>query len=153
MKKNLCLMTFGLIFCLVQLSCTTEDNPAHVTDTFDASKYALVDLHLHLNGSLSAEEVIELGRIAGDTSVPQDPEVVESMISCPETVESLAQYLQCTKLPSSLNQSRAALIYSVSSIIKRLDKAGLIYIELRFAPSHHLKGDMKTQEDAVLATA
>lgn len=141
-----------LSFGLVLISCSNEDNSSSsTTDTFDAKKYALVDLHLHLNGSLSPEEVIEMGRIAGDTTVPLDPKEVEKMISCPETVESLAQYLQCTKLPSSLNQSREALIYSVSSIIKRLDKAGLIYIEIRFAPSHHLKGTLKTQEEAVLA--
>ena len=55
-------MVLILSFGLVLISCSNEDNSSSsTTDTFDAKKYALVDLHLHLNGSLSPEEVIEMG--------------------------------------------------------------------------------------------
>ena len=141
-------LLLGVVLSLC--ACSNNDNESD-SNPFDAKKYALVDLHLHLNGSLSPEEVIEMCKMDGRTDVPDDPAEVLKMISCPETVESLAEYLQCTKLPSSVNQTREALIYSVSSIIKRLDKDGLIYIELRYAPSHHLKKTLATQEEAVLA--
>ena len=148
MTKHFLFVAAALVAMLT--SCSSDDDNSSSKD-FDAKKYALVDLHLHLNGSLSPEEVIEMCKMDGRTDVPDDPDEVLKMISCPETVESLADYLKCTQLPSSVNQTRESLIYSVSSIIKRLDKAGLIYIEIRYAPSHHLKKTLATQEEAVLA--
>ena len=53
-------LLLAMVFCSGGLftGCTTDNADSPVSDEFDAKKYALVDLHLHLDGSLSVDDVI-----------------------------------------------------------------------------------------------
>ena len=105
----------------------------------------MIDLHLHLDGSLSIEDFKYLAERNGVDLGDNFPENVY----VPEDCKSLEEYLTRFDLPCSLLQDEFSIAYATKSLVERLYNAGYIYAEIRFAPQlHTLKG--MTQEDAVL---
>ena len=108
-----------------------------------------IDLHLHIDGSVRPETVYELSRKYN----------IE-----PECTMSLAEITRSMQIPEGefdpdfltfnpplrVMQNAEGLTRITRELVERLEKEGLIYAELRFAPQYHLNGDM-SQEDAVLA--
>ena len=111
----------------------------------------MVDLHLHLDGSLTAEDAMRLAEIAG-VSVPDDMELLERALKVSESCSSLSEYLEKFDLPLSLLQSEQAIAYAVRSLIERLEGEGLLYAEIRFAPMLHTKGGVSYREVVKTAT-
>ena len=105
----------------------------------------MIDLHLHLDGSLSEEDVLYLAKLS-DVTLPNN---WQEFMHCPKDATSLVDYLRCFDLPLSIMQVKGSLAYAVKSLIHRLHFLGLIYAEIRFAPQLHLKGGM-SQEEVVL---
>ena len=132
------------------IACSNDDKDTPSPESFDAKKYALVDLHLHLDGSLSVDDAIHMAAIEG-VSIPSDRNEVKKLLVCPDDCESLNDYLKCFDLPVSIMQSRETIAYSVSSLVKRLYDQGLIYAEIRYAPQLHLQKGM-TQDEVVAAS-
>lgn len=106
----------------------------------------MIDLHLHLDGSLSPEVVKELARLQ-NFPLPQD---LEAALTVPTNCQSLNDYLRCFELPVALLQSGEALTLAVQDLVSRLKAQGLLYAELRFAPSQHTRKGL-TQAQAVEA--
>ena len=80
------------------ISCSNNDNvtpaPTPVLESFDASKYALTDLHLHLDGSLSLDDAIHMAAIEG-VDIPSGRNEIKKLLVCPDNCESLNDYLKC----------------------------------------------------------
>ncbi|WP_150538324.1 adenosine deaminase [Actinobacillus vicugnae] len=114
------------------------------------AKYGVIDLHLHLDGSLSPEWMIEWATKQQIQLPSTDPQKLLSFISVPQDCSDLNQYLGCFELPISLLQTPEALASSVVNLLQRLDKMGLLYVEIRFAPQLHTQQEMN-QEQVVLA--
>ncbi len=93
----------------------------------------MIDLHLHLDGSLSKQDFIHLATIQ-NIKLPFD---YEKLMSVDNDCKSLEQYLTCFDLPLSLLQTKEAISYAFYSLVNRLYKKGYIYVEIRFAPSLH----------------
>ena len=108
----------------------------------------MIDLHLHLDGSLSAGLVSRLGREQG-LDLPQG-EALERLLQAPEDCRSLEEYLRCFRLPGELLQSGEALEAAARDLTQRLAAQGLLYGEIRFAPQLHTKRGL-TQAQAVEA--
>ncbi|MGI6255397.1 MAG: adenosine deaminase [Acutalibacter sp.] len=106
----------------------------------------MIDLHLHLDGSLSPQLVGELARLQ-NLSLPED---LETALTVPTDCSSLNDYLRCFDLPVALLQSGEALTLAVRDLSSRLEEQGLLYAELRFAPSQHTRQGL-TQAQAVEA--
>lgn len=106
----------------------------------------MIDLHLHLDGSLSIADfnyLSERKHIYLGDNFPEN-------IYVPNDCKSLEEYLTRFDLPCSLLQDEFSIAYAVSSLVNRLYAAGYIYAEIRFAPQlHTLKG--MSQEDVVIA--
>lgn len=106
----------------------------------------MIDLHLHLDGSLSIEDfnyLAERNHIYLGDNFPEN-------VYVPNGCKSLEEYLTRFDLPCSLLQDEFSIAYVVSSLVNRLYKDGYIYAEIRFAPQlHTLKG--MSQENAVIA--
>ena len=106
----------------------------------------MIDLHLHLDGSLSIEDfkyLSERNHIYLGDNFPEN-------IYVPEGCKSLEEYLTRFDLPCSLLQDEFSIAYAVTSLVNRLYEAGYIYAEIRFAPQlHTLKG--MSQENAVIS--
>ena len=106
----------------------------------------MIDLHLHLDGSLSLDDFRYLAARNGVDLGEDFPKNVY----VPEGCKSLEEYLTRFNLPCSLLQDEFSIAYVVHSLVDRLYNDGYIYAEIRFAPQlHTLKG--MSQRDAVIA--
>lgn len=122
------------------------------TSLIDASKYALVDLHLHLDGSLTPEDILTMARLGGnsDELPTKDTTELQKLLTCPPDTDNLVDYLKCFDLTISVMQSKESIAYSAYSLVRRLAAQGLIYSEIRFAPQQHVYRGL-TQEEVVAA--
>ena len=107
----------------------------------------MIDLHLHLDGSLAPALVRELAQTQG---LPLPAGSLEEALSAPADCQSLNDYLRCFDLPVAVLQTRQALTQSVQELTSRLQGQGLLYAELRFAPSQHTRQGL-TQRQVVEA--
>ena len=97
----------------------------------------MIDLHLHLDGSLSPEDI---RHIASLTNVPlptDDPDELRSLLCAPADCTDLADYLRRFDLPLSVLQTAEAIEEAVVRLMNRLTSEGLCYAEIRFAPQLH----------------
>lgn len=114
-----------------------------------AEQYALIDLHLHLDGSLSLESVKELAAIQNIDLSDSDEKLLKKL-QVDEDCRDLNQYLEKFDFPLSLLQTKEAIAMAVYNLGNELKKQGLIYGEIRFAPQLHMQNGL-TQEEVVKA--
>lgn len=105
----------------------------------------MIDLHLHLDGSLSVQDVLTLAQ-RQNIPLPDDGEALRKRMTVPPGCKTLDEYLSCFDLPLSVLQTAQALSDSVYSLIQRLEQDGLFYAEIRFAPQLHMQKGMKMEE-------
>ena len=107
----------------------------------------MIDLHLHLDGSLSEQDFINLSKQYNVDLGKDFPNNIYVPSDCP----SLEEYLKRFDLPLLLLQTKEALIYSTYSLVKRLHELGYIYAEIRFAPQLHTQKGLSQLEAAKAA--
>lgn len=115
-----------------------------------ARKYALIELHQHLDGSLTPSDVRAMAALSGIELPEMDEATLQTRLSCPEGCKDLNDYLSCFDLPLLVMQRAEAISYAVSAVVGRLADQGLVYGEIRFAPQLHLNQGL-TQEAVVQA--
>lgn len=104
----------------------------------------MIDIHLHLDGSMSVEDYVELALNYGvdlGKGFPNDIYVTNNCLS-------LAMYLTRFDKPVKLLQCKDAIRFAVKSLIYRLSFMGYIYAEIRFAPLLHTQKGMTQLEAA-----
>lgn len=106
----------------------------------------MIDLHLHLDGSLSINTVINLAKIQGISLPSEKPEELKTYLAAGEKTSSLNEYLRCFDLPLKLLQSETAVEYAVYELMRELDSQGIIYSEIRFAPQLHTENGCTQQK-------
>ena len=104
----------------------------------------MIDLHLHLDGSLSIEDCQYLSRLEGVDLGNDFP----TNLYVPDDCPSLEEYLTKFELPLKLLQSKKAIEYATYSLTNRLAKMGYIYAEIRYAPLLHLQKGLTQLEVA-----
>ena len=109
----------------------------------------LIDLHLHLDGSLSVASVRELAAMQGIVVPADDRELLKTLQVSPDC-RDLNEYLEKFAFPCSLMQTPAAITKAVSNLCRELAAQGLLYAEIRFAPQFHT-GQGLTQTEVVQA--
>ena len=113
----------------------------------DTSHPAWIDLHLHLDGSISlktARKLAGMQRIA----LPEDSDVLREQMSVMDGCRDLNDYLDRFQLPCSLLRIREALYLCTYELLDELYEQGLRYAEIRFAPQNS-STELLTQKDAV----
>ena len=106
----------------------------------------LIDLHLHLDGSLPVSSVKKILAKEGKTMSDQE---LKERLSVGEDCQNLAEYLDKFNFPLELMQSTENLRLLTCDLLKDLRSQGLVYAEIRFAPQQHTK--TLTQAEAVQA--
>ena len=114
----------------------------------DYKKYAIVDLHLHLDGSLSAKAIIEVARKEGIKLPTENEEELNKYLMVPENCQSLNEYLERFALPNLVLQTKFGLETCTLDLLKRLADDGLKYVEIRMAPQLSTAKGL-TQEEVV----
>ena len=108
-----------------------------------------IDLHLHIDGSARPETVYELSRKYNiEPECSRTLEEIRRSMMIPEG-EYDPDFLTFAP-PLRVMQTPEGIRRITMELVERLEREGLIYAELRFAPQYHLEGGM-TQEDAVRA--
>lgn len=114
----------------------------------NAKKYALIDLHLHLDGSMSLQCARSLAKKQGIT-LPDDNELLNKL-RVSEDCQDLNEYLERFDLPLSLLQTYDAVKEATARLCDELAESGLVYAEIRFAPQLHMQKGL-TQKEVVEA--
>ena len=110
----------------------------------------MIDLHCHLDGAITVLAAKKLAEIQNIRLPFENDEELESLLSVPESCESLTEFLKCFALPLTLLQTKEGITEAVKLILDEKAEEGMKYIELRFAPQLHCERGL-SQEDAVLA--
>ncbi|MBL6537280.1 adenosine deaminase [Streptococcus suis] len=99
----------------------------------ELNQLAKVELHCHLDGSLSLEVVRQLAGLA-KIDLPQSDQELQGCLQAPENVESLNDYLKVFSFVRPLLQTREALSLAAYDVARQAAQDGVIYLEVRFAP-------------------
>lgn len=116
---------------------------------YDVQKKCLIDLHLHLDGSISLNSARELAAIE-EIELPVGDKDLMQCLTVSKDCRNLNDYLEKFALPCSLLQSKESISKAVYNLCKELMEEGYIYAEIRFAPQLSCKKGL-TQEEVVLA--
>ncbi len=111
-------------------------------------KNGFIDLHVHLDGSLSFDMARELANIQG-MEIKSEKELKKLMVA-PKDCRDLNDYLTKFDYPLKLLQTEKAITYSVYELLKIQKLQGLVYSEIRFAPQLHTRKSL-SQEQIVAA--
>lgn len=114
------------------------------------SSCALIDLHVHLDGSIPLSAATQLAEEAGlDFSLAE----LQEKMQVPAHCQDLNQYLATFELPLKLMQSAQGIRTVAKAFHEQLDTEGILYAEPRFAPGSLTAGGLSQQEvlEAALA--
>ena len=111
-------------------------------------KYAIADIHLHLDGSLSPKAVIDVAKKENIELPTYDEKELVNYLQAPEKCESLNELLKRFELPNLVLQSKYGLRYCTLDLLKRISDDGVKYAEIRMAPQLSTAKGL-SQEDVV----
>lgn len=97
-----------------------------------------VELHVHLDGSIRITTAIEI--------LGKSEEWVKENLIAPITCNDLNEYLTKFLIPVQILQTEENLIRVSRELAEDLEKDGVIYAEVRFAPMQHTKKGLTPDE-------
>lgn len=109
----------------------------------------MIDLHLHLDGSINPKNIAVMAQMSSIPLELTEEEAKQQMMISPDCI-SLKEYLEKFNLPLRLLQTKECLEYAVYELIHDLHLQGLCYAEIRFAPQLHTQNGL-SQDDVVQA--
>ena len=109
----------------------------------------LMDLHIHLDGSLSLNSAKHLAEIQ-NIILPDNDFDLKNLLSVSNDCKDLNEYLEKFDFPVKLLQTREAIEFAFHNLADELAAQGLMYAEIRFAPQKHTLNGL-SQRDVVSA--
>lgn len=104
-----------------------------------------VELHCHLDGSLSLDTVRTLALMSG-VLVPSKDSELRELLQVGKDCKSLVEYLEKFSLPLACLQTKETLEYAAYSLMKDAMKENVMYMEVRFAPRSCTRGGLSCKE-------
>ena len=111
----------------------------------------MIDLHLHLDGSLTPEDIITLADMQGVELPTRDIKELKKYLVFDEAERTLTHYLTYFDLPIMVMQTKETISKSVELLVSRLARLGMVYAEIRFAPLLHTRQGLSIEEVVVSA--
>lgn len=109
------------------------------------------ELHCHLDGSIRPETLIKIAQ-AQHLPIETDSNKLRSLMQAPDNCEHLVDYLQCFDYVRPYLQTELALEMAAYDVMEQAYEDGVVYLELRFAPSLSLDQSL-TVEQTIRAVA
>jgi len=106
-----------------------------VTAAPDFTLKPKVELHLHLDCSLTRTALHRLGNPIGEAEFRR-------LYTAPERCDSLMDYLRAIGPSCEALQTAPALTIAMDELLRALAADGVIYAEIRFAPHTHQRGGL-----------
>lgn len=94
----------------------------------------MIELHLHLDGSLRPQTVWELAKEQKIKLPFQSVEEVKDKMEVPKDCKTLPEYLERFELPLLVLQQEEALERVTYELVEDLENLSVTYAEIRFAP-------------------
>jgi len=115
-------------------------------------KLPKTDLHVHLDGSLRAQTLIELAEAQKVELPTSDPDELKKFVCCGDECKSLVDYLKAFDLTLSVMQDKAAIKRIAFELAEDAAAENIRYMEVRYSPVLHTKKGLSLTEinDAVL---
>ena len=104
-------------------------------------KLPKIELHCHLDGSISMATIRRLAQDAG-IELPVSDEALRQKITAPQDAESLMDYLAPFDFVLPMLQTEAALELAAYDILEQAQQDNIRYMEIRFAPTLHTADDL-----------
>lgn len=111
------------------------------------------DLHVHLDGSLRLDTILDLAR-KGDIELPaMEPEALARAMHLGENTGSLVEYLKAFDVTLRVLQTQDALHRAAYELAHDAARENVRYMEVRYAPMLHTRGGLSLTRvvEAVLA--
>lgn len=108
-------------------------------------KKGYTDLHLHLDGSLSADAVRKLAEMQ-NMELPSSDQALKQQLQVDSDCQSLTDYLKCFDYALTFLQTEPAIEESVYLLLQECKQLGLAYVEVRFAPQLHLQKGLSQRQ-------
>lgn len=103
----------------------------------------LAELHLHLDGALSIDNCKKIAEIQ-NIDIPGDVEISNMMIA--KDCHDLKEFLTKFEFPLSLLQTKEGIMNAIKNLQDELLEQGILYAEIRFAPSLHTRKGLSQEE-------
>lgn len=115
-------------------------------------KLPKTDLHVHLDGSLRLDTVLDLARTNKVKLPTTDPGELFRLLYAGDVCNSLDDYLKAFDITLSVMQTEESLERSAYELAEDAWNEGVRYIEVRYAPMLHLRGGLSLTQvvEAVL---
>lgn len=107
----------------------------------------MIDLHLHLDGSIPVHTARKLAQMQSIT-IPEDDAQLKAQMSLTPDCRNLNDYLHRFAFALSLLQTREALTLCTADLLDVLHEQGLEYAEIRFAPQRSNRKGLSQYEAA-----
>jgi len=116
-------------------------------------KLPKTDLHVHLDGSLRLETIIELAREEGVSLPSTDPEELRRAMNIGQNCGSLVEYLKAFDITLRVMQTEPALYRIAYELAEDAARENVRYMEVRYSPMLHTRKGLKLTRviEAVLA--
>ena len=108
----------------------------------------MIDLHLHLDGSLNPKNMALMAEMSGIKLPFTEEKKLKKQMMVEPDCKNLGEYLEKFDLPLQVLQTKECLEYAVYELLKELNAQGLCYAEIRFAPQLHQQRNL-TQKEVV----
>lgn len=110
----------------------------------------MIDLHLHLAGSLNPATIIEYAKERNVPLPTYNASKLEHYLEAPDHCAETADFYELCDMTVWVLQERRAIRQAMMELVKELDSQGVMYAEIRFTPSECTLGGLR-QGDAVEA--
>lgn len=110
------------------------------------------DLHVHLDGSLRLQTILELAEEQGVTLPATDPDELFAMVYAGDVCNSLDDYLKGFDITLSVLQTEGGLERAAYELCEDASNEGVWFIEVRYAPMLHMQRGLRLTQivEAVL---
>jgi adenosine deaminase len=115
-------------------------------------KLPKTDLHVHLDGSLRLDTVLDLARKQGVALPTEDRGELFQLLYAGDVCSSLEDYLKAFDITLSVMQTEESLERAAYELAEDAWSEGVRYIEVRYAPMLHTRADLSLTQvvEAVL---
>lgn len=110
----------------------------------------MIDLHVHLDGSIRPQTLVELAREQDALLPTYDINKLKDYLVVTADCNNLEDYMKRFDLSLAVLQTKKAIRRVVSELVRDLDRQGIIYTEIRLMPQSHIMRGL-TQSQVVEA--